>query len=238
MNRETVHTGGTAMRKIGILGLVGVLALVLAGCGGGSTQVNTQIIDSNRSVDADITRDLVSGTVGAPFLASSTGNVLAGITVDPGGTSVADTRGFLNFPLGTIPLNASISFASVTVFLNQVTLRSPLLPSPFFIDLINTVTFPPPVQSSDYSAPFAATRMPPSPRLDFVNTDQGRFVEIEVTSLMLEAQRLGLPSFEVRLGFDNGAFLADPNTTRGLIEIDDRASVPLQRPFLTVDYLI
>jgi hypothetical protein len=226
-------TGGTAMRKIGILGLVGILALVLAGCGGGDDRsVITEFIDSNLSVDADITRDLGTGTVGVPILASNTGNVLSGITVDQGGTSVADTRGFLNFPLSAIPLNASIRFASVTVFLNQVTLRDPLSPTPFFIDLIDTVTFPPPIKSSDYSAPFAATR----PRLDFLNTDQGDFVEIEVTSLMVEAQNLSLPSFEVRLGFDIDAFLADPTTTRGLIEIDDRASAPSQRPFLTVEY--
>jgi hypothetical protein len=35
MNRKSADMGGTAMRKIGILGLVGVLALVLSGCGGG-----------------------------------------------------------------------------------------------------------------------------------------------------------------------------------------------------------
>ena len=221
------------MRKIGILGLVGVLALILAGCGGGDDRsVFTEKIDSNLSVDADITRDLGTGTVGAPILASNTENVLAGVTVDTGGTSVADTRGFLNFPLSAIPLNASIRFASVTVFLNQVTLRSPLLPSPFFIDLIDTVSFPPPIVSADYSAPFAATRS-----FDFLNTDQGFSVEIEVTSLMVEAQNLSLPSFEVRLGFDNDAFLADPNTTRGLIEIDDRASALSQRPLLRVEFV-
>ncbi|MDA8178006.1 MAG: hypothetical protein M0T69_00470 [Deltaproteobacteria bacterium] len=220
------------MRKIGILGLVGVLTLVLAGCGGGSSpSVFTEWIDSNRSVDADITKDLGTGIVGVPFLASSTGNVLAGITVDSVGTSVADTRGFLNFPLSTIPLNASIRFASVTVFLNQVTLWSSLLPSPFFIDLIDTTAFPPPVQASDYSAVLAATRT-----FNFINTDQGNFVEIVVTSLMQEAQRRGLSSFEVRLGFDEAAFNANINTTRGLVEIDDRALVPSQRPFLTVEY--
>jgi hypothetical protein len=220
------------MRKIGILGLVGVLALVLAGCGGGDDPpVFTEFIDSNLSVDADITRDLGTGTVGVPSLASNTGNVLAGITVDTGGTSVADTRGFLNFPLSAIPLNASIRFASVTVFLNQVTLGISSLPTPFFIDLIDTTAFPPPVQSTDFNVAFAATRA-----FDFINSDQGIFVEIPVTSLMQEAQDRGLPSFEVRIGFDEDAFNADINTTRGLVEIDDRALVPSQRPFLTVEF--
>lgn len=222
------------MRKIGILGLVGVLALFLAGCGGSSgAQVNTQFIDSNLSVDADITRDLGTGIIGAPFQASSTGSVLAGITLDASGTPTADTRGFLNFPLGTVSVNASIRFASVTVFLNRVTLRNTSLHSPFFLDLIDTVLFPPPIVSADYSAPFAATRS-----FDFLNTDQGNFVEIEVTSLMLEAQRRALPSFEIRFGFDEATFQADLTKTRGIVEIDDRTSVPSQRPFLTVDYVI
>jgi len=35
MDREATYTGGTAMRKIGILAIVGVFTLSLAGCGGG-----------------------------------------------------------------------------------------------------------------------------------------------------------------------------------------------------------
>jgi hypothetical protein len=222
------------MRKIGILGLVGVLALVLTGCGGGSgPAIQTQFIDSSFSVDADITRDIGTGIIGAPIAASSTGSVLAGVTLDAAGTPTADTRGFLNFPLGTIPVNASIRFASVTVFLNRVTLRNTSLGSPFFLDLIDTVSFPPPIVSADYSAAFAATRS-----FDFLNTDQGIFVEIDVTSLMLEAQRRVLPSFEIRFGFDEATFLADLTKTRGIVEIDEGTVVPSQKPFLTVDYVI
>lgn len=221
------------MRKIGILGLVGVLALVLAGCGGGGGDhpVITEFIDSDLSVDADITKDFGTGTVGAPFFASSTGNVLGGVTVDSGGTPVADTRGFLNFPLGVIPPLASIRFASVTLHMNSVSLRNSLLPSPFFLDLVNTDLFPPPVQATDYDVAFEATRS-----FDFLSIDQGKPVEIEVTSLMQKAQKLRLPSFEIRLGFDETSFQPGV-TTRGLVEIDDRASVPLQRPFLTVEYV-
>jgi len=222
------------MRKIVILGLVGVLALFLAGCGGGgnSEPVVTTFIDSDLTLDADLTLDLVGGGTPLLALASTNGNVLAGVTVDPGGTPVADTRGFLIFPLSSVPLNASIRFASVTVFLNQVTLGISFLPTPFFIDLIDTTAFPPPVQPTDYSVALAATRT-----FDFINSDQGKLVEIVVTSLMQEAQARGLPSFEVRLGFDEDAFNADINTTRGLVEIDDRVLAPSQRPFLTVDYV-
>jgi hypothetical protein len=222
-------------RKALVPGILGILVLFLAGCGGGgdSRPVFSEIIDSDRTIDADITKDLVGGTVGAPNLASVFGNVQAGVTSFDGlGSPLTDSRGFLNFPLSRIPLGATIRYASVTVFLNSVTLRDPLAPSPFFLDLIDTIAFPPPVVSSDYSASFAATRS-----FDFLAGDQGKFVEIEVTSLMQEAQRSGLASFEIRLGFDEAAFQADLSTTRGWVVIDDRASVPLQRPFLTVDYV-
>ena len=216
------------MRKSWMLVLVGVAALFLAGCGGGDSRlISTEWIDSDRTVDADLTLDLVKGGPPLLALASVNGHVLAGVTVDFWGTPVADTRGFLYFPLDRIPLGASIRYAGVTIYLNQVTLRNSSLPTPFFLDLIDTDVFPPPVQATDYSASYAATRS-----LDFYNTDQGKWVEIEVTSLMREAQRLELPSFEVRIGFDEAAYIADINTTRGLIEIDDLS----RRPFLTVEY--
>ena len=221
------------MRKIGILGVAGVLALFLAGCGGGDNRdVFTTTILSAPSVDADITRDLATGTLSAPALASVNGNILAGITfTPPSGPSSADTRGFLQFPLGSVPLGASIRFASVTVFMNRVTLSDPSLRSPFFVDLIDTTVFPPPIQSSDYSSAFAATRS-----FDFLNSDQGKFVEFEVTSLMREAQSRALPSFRVRIGFDEATFLADTTTTRGLMEFDDSPVAASTAPLLRVDY--
>ena len=208
-----------------------------AGGGGGGADPQpsfTELVDSNLSVAADISKDLGTLAVGPPTLASTFGNVQAGVTAfDLLGVPVTDTRGFLNFPLSSIPLAASIRFASVTVFMNSVTLRTPSLPSPFFVDLIDTVTFPTPIVSSDYSAAWAATRS-----VNFLNSDQGRFVENDVTSLMREAQRLSLPSFEIRIAFNEEAFLANPSTTRGWVEIDDQFAVPGQRPLLTVDYVI
>ncbi|HEX7519368.1 MAG TPA: hypothetical protein VF325_03720, partial [Candidatus Deferrimicrobium sp.] len=93
MNRKTVNTGGTAMRKIGILGLVGVLALVLAGCGG-EDHHNTVVIQSlsDQPVDGDI-----GLTAPATFTISQANvmkNVLYGI--DSEGT---EFRAFLDFPL-------------------------------------------------------------------------------------------------------------------------------------------
>jgi hypothetical protein len=220
-------------RAVWIPGAVALAALLLAGCGGSSNQalVGTVIV-SDPTVDADVSRDLATGALSAPSVASVTGNVLSGVTfTPPSGPSLADTRGFLYFPLGTVPVGAAVQYAGLSICLLQVTLSDPTRPagSPFFLDLIDTSVFPPPVRSADYSVPYVATR-----GFDFISTDQGNCVEIEVTTLMQQAQLLVLPSFMVRLGFDDATFANDPDTTRGLVDIDD--STAATAPVLIVDF--
>jgi hypothetical protein len=75
MNRKAAITGGTAMRKIGILGLVGVLALVLAGCGGGYSSppivTGTGLVGLDDSSDATAPLLTVTYTVpGTPGTAT------------------------------------------------------------------------------------------------------------------------------------------------------------------------
>src|SRR5512140_3013316 len=148
MQRKTVDTGGTAMRKIGILGLVGVLALVLAGCGGSSEPdffVFEQL--SDQAVDADIT---YTG-VGSPtiFPASSTHTLQIG--VDAGG---AEYRGFLDFPIGGLPPSADVRFAYIDVFVGSVPFGASV---PVLVELVD---FQPPVLiASDFF------RAPPDPYL-------------------------------------------------------------------------
>ena len=216
------------------LGAVAAAALAFAGCGGSSDPaVATTTILSEPTVDADVSRDLATGALTPPAVASLTGFVLSGVTfVPPSGPSLADTRGFLYFPLGTVPVGAAVQYAAVNICMLQVTLSDPTRPSgaPFFLDLIDTTVFPPPVQSGDYDVPFLATRT-----FNFLNTDQGNCVEIEVTTLMQQAQFLVLPSFLVRIGFDEETFVNDTSTTRGIVEIDD--SITATAPLLIVDFL-
>ncbi|MEW6719230.1 MAG: hypothetical protein AB1346_02140, partial [Thermodesulfobacteriota bacterium] len=106
----------------------------------------------------------------------------------------------------------------------------PLLRSPFFMDLIDTAAFPPPIVSSDYSTGFLATVS-----FDFINSDQSQFVFFDVTSLMQQAQALLLPSFRVRIGFDNNVFNSDLTKTRGLVEIEDGPN-PAFAPELVVEF--
>jgi hypothetical protein len=221
-------TKGRVSRRAAV---VAVLALLMTGCGGGGGRdVVTTTILSDISVDADVSLDLVSQVLSAPSLASVNGNVLAGVSPTTG-TPATDTRGFLEFPLGPVPLGASIQFATVTIYLNHVTLADTTLRAPYFMDAIDTTAFPPPIVSSDYSSALVATR-----GFDFLNGDQGNYVEIEVTTLMQQAQLLGLPSFRVRIGFDETTFQSDLSTTRGLVEIDDRAAASQTAPLLRVDY--
>ena len=229
------------MKKF-VFGAIAVLStLTLIGCGGGDhhdvvvvppppTVVN---ILSDPTLDGDITLDLTTGGIGAPAVAANTGNVLAGIDVSPvTGSSVSETRGFLIFPLSSIPVNASIRFASITVFVNNVSfVTNSTAPIPFLLDSIDTILFPPPLRSADFDAPFRITKS-----LSFFGGDAGTFVEINVTSLLADAQAGGFMDFEVRFLFDQPRFQNDPTTTRGLIEIDDRPTNNSRAPVLYVEY--
>ncbi|MBE0602990.1 MAG: hypothetical protein IH611_05080, partial [Deltaproteobacteria bacterium] len=156
-------------RKPWLTGIAILFALFLAGCGGGDSHSRSALIYSDVSVDADITQDLGTGLLSVPYFAANTGNVLAGVTFAlPSGPSTADTRGFLQFSLADVPVGASIRFASLSIFLDDVTLSETGLYSPFFIDLIDTVVYPEPIVSSDYSSGYIATR-----RFNFMNDDQG-----------------------------------------------------------------
>ena len=204
------------MRKIGILGLVGVLALALAGCGGGDDHNPVIHSLSDQPADGDI-----GFTASSTFLisqANDTGNVRYG--VDSGGT---EFRAFLDFPLdgstggGVLPLNAVIVSADIEVFVNNVSFSSSV---PTLLDLvpfsIAGLTIP------DFDSAPLLTRTP----FDIRTSDINNFVRIDVTSLMAEAQRQGMSNLQLRFLPE---FLA-----AGLVELDD--STQGRAPLLTVEF--
>jgi hypothetical protein len=225
------------MRKLYSLRIAILLILALAGCGGGgSTTVvmapNILEVLSDPTVDGDIKMDIATGVIGPPTTAVNTGGVFAGIEVNPTGAPISEYRGFLIFPLGRLPAKASIQFASISIFLNNVVFgTTSTAPVPFLLDSIDTVLFPPPIESGDFNAAFRMSRS-----VSFFGTDTGTFVEINVTNLLADAQRALLPDFEVRVLFDQVGFTNDPTATRGLIEIDDRATNTSRAPLLYVEY--
>lgn len=211
------------MRKIGILGLVGVLALVFAGCGGSSGPdlfVFEQL--SDQTVDATIA---YTG-VGSPtiFKASSTHTIQIG--VDAGGT---EYRGFLDFPIGGIPSLADVRLATIDVFVGSVPFGASV---PVLVELVDFQ--PPALISTDFF------RAPPEPYLPpilgrslfyFFPSDAlspRPVVSIEVTSLVQRALDRGQPDFQVRL-------LLDPNTSGpAIVTLDDGAANTA--PLLHVEY--
>ena len=225
------------MKKLCFPAMMALLILSLAGCGGEfvvflGTPIGLEIL-SDPALDGDITMDLGTGNIGPPTVAATTGNVLAGIDINPGtGVPVAESRGFLIFSMEAIPSHAYIQFASIRVFLNDVSfVTSSTAPIPFLLDSIDTILNPPPIVSDDFNSSFRRSRS-----LSFFGRDAGNFVEINVTSLLADAQARGLSHFEVRAVFDQDRFLSDPTTTQGLITIDDRTTNSSRAPMLYVEY--
>ncbi len=225
------------MKKLSYLGAAFILLLIVA-CGDDHHHerfVHPAVVDilSDPTLDGDITLDLTTGGIGAPAIAANNGSVVAGINVSPiSGASLSESRAFLIFRLAELPVNASIQFASITVFIDSVSfVSSPSAPIPFFVDSIDTTLFPPPLRSTDFDAPFRETRT-----VSFFGRDAGNFVEIDVTSLLIDAQAERLPDFEVRFAFDEDRFQNDRATTRGLIEIDDLITNTSRAPVLHVEF--
>ena len=189
-----------------------VFVLALAGCGGGNSgpsQVTTQIL-SDPALDGDIAQDPVSGAF--TVTEGNTQSVFAGINPASG----VEYRAFLDFPLfgtGGVPGNAVIVSAFLDIVINNIDPQPLSGTIPIRIDLVSFR--PPTLIGSDFSrtiqpAIVSTTIIPPISQADF-----GRHVLVDVTSLMKDAQSLGLADLQLRILEDFTA--AAP----GRIEIGD-----------------
>jgi hypothetical protein len=200
------------MKRMFLAAILAFISLPLAGCGGGGSSapptIVTQIL-SNAAFDGDIAHDLLSaGTF--TITQGSMQSVFAGI--DP--ATVTEYRAFLDFSLGGvggIPGCAIIESATLDIVIDSI-LPNPLSGSiPLRIDLVSFQ--PPTLIETDFSRtiqPALETITVPIFQVDF-----GQHVSIDVTSLMMEAQRLGLPDFQIRILEDLGS------VSHGRIEIND-----------------
>jgi hypothetical protein len=142
------------MRKIGILGLVGVLALVLAGCGGGSSgpppppqPPSSADIPGDRSSDGYAESPPLS-----PLAVQNDGiraQSLFGLS--------PERRGFASYPLTAIPVGAFVQTADVRLFVDRVIqdVKVPGVPlsgTPVILDVYH-VYYGSPLFGSDFSAP-------------------------------------------------------------------------------------
>jgi hypothetical protein len=214
--------------------IIACAAISLAGCGGGDSgggpppppAVTTQIL-SDSGFDGDIQQTPPSTFTVTQGMTSTVQSVFAGI--DP--ANLSEYRAFLDFPLGGaggVPGNATIESAFLDIHINSFQPSTATLPI-----LIELVSFQPPTLiETDFDRglqpPLAYVRVTPP----FTQADVGTNVSIDVTSLMVQAQQMGLVDFQVRIMEDLGPAIP------GLIEIDDttgadRASFA---PQLTVTY--
>jgi hypothetical protein len=203
--------------------------LALTGCGGGNNDpqpFTTQIL-SDSGYDGDIEQTGPDSATVTQGMSPTVQNVLAGI--DP--VAGTEFRAFLDFPLtgsGGVPGDATIDSAFLEVFIDDLQPTNAVVPV-----RVELVTFQPPtLLPTDFDRtlqpPLAAVTI--SPRL--AAADVGTYVPIDVTSLMVEAQRRGLPDFQVRIMEDLG-----PPIT-GLFAIDDStgSNRAARAPLLTVTY--
>jgi hypothetical protein len=217
------------MRRMVYLGIVAILVLSFSGCGGGDDRsFRVARIFSDQQADGDIAFFPVSSIF---QVTNGPATIFFGIDAsDPG---VPEYRAFLDFPLDgatggdVVPAGARIRSATIEVFVNEVSFA---LTVPTLIDLVSypisglrEVDFDSlPLTYPDGS--FA------SRTLDFISSDQGNYVLIDVTPLLAEAQRRGLPDFQLR-------FLLDfVPRAEGLVGIEDLPSATITAPLLTVEY--
>ena len=207
-------------------------AVSLAGCGdgrggGGPPPVITTQIVSDSALDGNIGLTPPNSFVVVQGMSPTVQSVFAG--TDP--VTLTEFRTFLDFPLtgiNGVPGNAVIDSAFLDIYVYS------LQPNTGTISiLIELVSFqPPPLLATDFDRtiqpPLAFTSVVPP----FSQADIGTNVSIDVTSLMVTAQRLGLPDFQVRILQD---FVP---SMPALLEIDDTTGPnrPALAPVLTVNY--
>ena len=205
--------------------------LSLSACGGGGDNlapqtVTTQIL-SDPSFDGDIEQTSPSSFTITQGMSPTVQSVFAGI--DP--VAGTEFRAFLDFPLtgsGGVPGNAGIDSASLEIYVDNLQPITGTLPV-----RVDLVTFQPPtlIQTDfDRTLQPALASVIVSP--DISSADVGKFVPIDVTSLMVEAQRRGLVDFQVRIMEDLGPAVPV------LMMIDDSTGTnrATRAPLLTVTY--
>jgi hypothetical protein len=202
----------------------------LTGCGGGNDAppptFTTQIL-SDLGYDGDIEQTSADTATVTQGMSPTVQSVLAGI--DP--AAGTEFRAFLDFPLGGsggVPGDAAIDSAFLEVFVDDLRPANAVVPV-----RVELVSFQPPTL---LPTDFDRTLQPPlayttiAPQLSAA--DVGTYVPIDVTSLMVEAQRMGLPDFQVRIMEDLGPPIV------GRFSIDDAtgANRSARAPLLTVTY--
>ena len=205
--------------------------LSLAGCGGGdasnAAQTFTTQIPSDSRFDGDIEQTSPGSFTITQGMSSTVQSVFAGI--DPAGST--EFRAFLDFPLtgsGGVPANALIDSAFLDLYLDDLEPTTGRLP--IRVDLV--AFQPPTLIETDFDRTLQPALASVILSPDISSSDVGTFVPIDVTRLMVEAQRRGLVDFQLRIMEDLGPAIP----VLMVIDTSTGASRPSRAPLLTVTY--
>jgi hypothetical protein len=205
--------------------------LSLSGCDGtddnGRADTFTTHILSDSSFDGDIEMTSPNSFVVTQGMSPTIQSVFAGI--DP--AAGTEFRAFLDFPLGGsggVPANAFIDSAFLEIYIDDLQPITGKLPV-----RVDLVAFQPPTLiETDYDRTLQPALASVIVTPDISRSDVGTFVPIDVTSLMIEAQRRRLVDFQVRIMEDLGPAVPV------LMIIDDSTGTnrSSRAPLLTVTY--
>jgi len=222
------------MKRTFLAAIMMFMAVALTGCGdeheGGHPPppIVTDIL-SDSVLDGDIVQNPSGVFTVTQGMTQSVQSVFAGI--DP--ATGAEYRAFLDFPLtgsGGVPGNANIESATLDIVIKGI---QPLTGTiPIRIDLVNLQ--PPTLVAANFSTTSLAALA--TITIPIFQTDLGKHVFVDVTSLMSEAQRLVLPNFQIRILLDFAA--VSGSAVSGRIEIDDTTGADrgALAPLLQVTY--
>ena len=219
-----------AMKRTFLLAIMVIMSLSPISCGHdhNNQTITTQIL-SDPAIDGDILQTSLTTFTVTQGMTPTIQSVFAGI--DP--VSLDESRAFLDFPLtgpGGVPGDAVIVKATLNIVITNVSLQVPTDTIPIRIELVSPGLI---LVQDDFSRTLlpaiAFTTIEPP----ISSADIGGDVPVDVTSLMVQAQNLGLADFQVRILED-----LVPAAPAGLIEIND-ATGSLRgnfAPLLEVEY--
>lgn len=218
------------MKRVVAAVLTALMILTVSGCGsngGNDSPSYVAEIISDPVYDGDIKYDPVTKIY--TVTQGNTGSVFAGVDL----FNNLEYRSFLAFNLvGAVPGNAIIESAWLDIYINSVDTQFLSDTIPLRIDLVSFEPQLPILVGSDFDsnqqpALASITINPPISRADI-----NQPVSVDVTPLMVEAQRRGLQFFQVRIMENLG--VVDP----GVVEIDDTTGADRRKyaPLLTVVY--